>query len=185
MKIIIIMVMRLILLEQQYLLIWYFLRIFLFFSNSKKKYFFTKNPDEFKSFVRKGLKKKPNMDNARMAILPRATAPASIDWRNINGKSYVQAVKNQGSCGSCWSFASVAAIESYAALANGGTVPNLSEQNLVDCTYRSDGCDGGNNDDAWNYLIQKQAGAIATSSNYPYVSGTTQTVNLIFYLIFY
>ena len=41
-----------------------------------------KHPDEFKAFVRKGLKNKPNMTNARMATLPRATAPASIDWRN-------------------------------------------------------------------------------------------------------
>ncbi len=174
MKIITIMVMRHILLEQQYLLIWYFLRIFYFLAIIKK-YFFTKNPDEFKSFVRKGLKKKPNMDNARMAILPRATAPASIDWRNINGKRYVQAVKNQGSCGSCWSFASVAAIESYAALANGGTVPNLSEQNLVDCALGTNGCNGGNDPSAWNYV--KSNGGIATQAKYPYVSGTTGTVS--------
>lgn len=70
----------------------------------------------------------------------RATAPASIDWRNYNGKSYVQAIKDQGYCGSCWSFASVSALESYAALANGGKLPNLFEQNLVYCVNRRDGC---------------------------------------------
>jgi len=123
---------------------------------------------------------KPSISNAKMAPIPRQSAPASIDWRNITGKSYVQAVQNQGQCGSCWAFATVAAIESYAALANGGTVPNFSEQNLVDCTYLGtsdpDGCNGGLNSDAWNYLIKSQAGGIATEANYPYTSGSTQTV---------
>ena len=117
------------------------------------------------------------MSNARMASLPRATAPASIDWRNVSGKSYVQAIKDQGYCGSCWAFSVVSAIESYAVLANGGNVPNLSEQNLVDCAYGMDGCEGGNNDYAWNYLIKSQAGGIATKANYPYDSGSTATVN--------
>ena len=125
------------------------------------------------------------MTNARMATLPRATAPASIDWRNYNGKSYVQAIKDQGYCGSCWSFASVSAIESYAAIANGGRLPNLSEQNLVDCVYGSDGCNGGNDDDAFNYLIKNQSGRIAIESNYPYVSDITETVSFILiFLIF-
>ncbi len=33
--------------------------------------------------------------------------PASFDWRNNNGKNYVQAIKDQEQCGSCWTFASI------------------------------------------------------------------------------
>jgi C1A family cysteine protease len=128
--------------------------------------------------VKKGLKAKPNLTNANVVSLLGATAPASIDYRNYNGKNYVQAIKHQGVCGSCWSFAAVSAVESYAALANGGNVPNLSEQNLVDCVYKYDSCNtGGNDDEAWNYLINSQAGGIATAANYPYVSGNTNTVS--------
>ncbi|MFH1729907.1 MAG: C1 family peptidase [Pseudomonadota bacterium] len=37
--------------------------------------------------------------------------PASFDWRDYNGHSYVNAIRNQGSCGSCYAFADVAAAE--------------------------------------------------------------------------
>jgi cathepsin H len=55
--------------------------------------------------------------------------PASVDWRT---KGVVARVKNQGSCGSCWAFSSVACMESHHAIATGSLV-ELSEQNLVDC----------------------------------------------------
>lgn len=40
-----------------------------------------------------------------------SSAPASLDWRNINGQNYVTPIRDQGSCGSCWAFASTAALE--------------------------------------------------------------------------
>ena len=58
-------------------------------------------------------------------------------------------------------------------------MPNLSEQNLVDCVYRTDGCLGGLNPPAWYYVYTN--GGIATELNYPYVSGKTGTVSIIFY----
>jgi C1A family cysteine protease len=101
------------------------------------------------------------------------SAPASIDWRNYNGRNYVQAIKNQGGCGSCWAFSAVSALESYSALL-GGNIPNLSEQNLVDCTYSYNGCIGGYVTDAWQCV--KNNGGIAVQSIYPYNSGSTNRV---------
>lgn len=66
-------------------------------------------------------------------------AAGSFDWQT-QGK--VQAVKNQGSCGSCYAFAAAAAIESWTAI-NRGTLYSLSEQNVIDCASGNSGCGGG------------------------------------------
>lgn len=59
-----------------------------------------------------------------------ASLPESVDWREQN---VVSNVKDQGNCGSCWSFAAAETIESHWALAT-GYVGILSEQNILDCT---------------------------------------------------
>lgn len=52
-------------------------------------------------------------------------------------------IKNQGSCGSCWSFASTAQYESLIAIATNGTKYNLAEQYGLECDKNSSGCNGG------------------------------------------
>merc|ERR1719489_300096 len=64
--------------------------------------------------------------------------PASVDWRE---KGVVTDAKNQGSCGSCWAFATVENIESYAAIHN-VTLTKLSTQEVTTCTPNPMHCGG-------------------------------------------
>jgi C1A family cysteine protease len=43
--------------------------------------------------------------------LNKVDLPASLDWRNRNGHSYISPVRNQGDCNSCYAFAAAAAAE--------------------------------------------------------------------------
>jgi hypothetical protein len=84
---------------------------------------------------------------------PLAAAPASLDWRNHNG-NFVTHVRDQGSCGSCWAFATTAALESYTLIKNQtpGQDLNLAEQVLLSCSGAGDCESGGYTDDASTYI---------------------------------
>ena len=85
---------------------------------------------------------------------PRSGAPATYDLRNVGGKSYVTSVKNQGSCGSCWAFATMAPLES-SILMDGGPTRDLSENNLKNYHGFDWGpCDGGNSWISQAYLTR-------------------------------
>jgi len=94
--------------------------------------------------------------------------PDSIDWTNYNGYSYVTPVKNQGSCGSCWAFATTGSLECRYAI-NKGWLVSLSEQQLVDCSdgYGNYGCDGGWWYNAYSYI--EATGGLCSEDEYPYL----------------
>jgi cathepsin F len=89
-------------------------------------------------------------------------APSSYDWRNYNR---VAAVKDQGSCGSCWAFSTVANLEGLYA-AKKGVIKTFSEQMLVDCDTSDSGCNGGLMEYAFTWL--KNNGGIMYDSDYSY-----------------
>ena len=93
-------------------------------------------------------------------------APAYIDWRD---EGIVTEVKDQGQCGSCWSFAATGALESAWAQA-GNELVTLSEQQLMDCSgdYSNHGCSGGMAYHAYDYL--EHAGGIMSEEAYPYTA---------------
>jgi len=100
--------------------------------------------------------------NANTVVMaPTGPLPASVDWRT---KGAVTPIKNQGSCGSCWSFSTTGVLEGFNFIKS-GTLTSFSEQQIVDCDNNDYGCDGG-----WPYdaLLYAAANGLETESEYPY-----------------
>ena len=129
-------------------------------------------PEEFKAQYVSGLKAEVSSYGCKSFSSSASGAPSAIDWRN---KGAVTSVKDQGQCGSCWTFSATGAIEGAWAISKGQLI-DLSEEQLVECatgvSYGSHGCSGGEMDGAFKYVIQH--GQCAFSS-YPYTSGTGQS----------
>ena len=87
------------------------------------------------------------------AVPPPTGLAASLDWRSYNGQNFVTPVRDQLNCGSCWAFATAAALESYTLIADNlpNQDENLSEQVMVSCSGAGN-CSGGYIEDASDYL---------------------------------
>ncbi|OMO99947.1 hypothetical protein CCACVL1_03541 [Corchorus capsularis] len=90
--------------------------------------------------------------------------PETKDWRE---EGIVSPIKNQGSCGSCWTFSTTEALEAAYHQAFGKGI-SLSEQQLVDYAgaFNNFGCNGGLPSQAFEYI--KYNGGLVTEEAYPY-----------------
>jgi len=99
----------------------------------------------------------------RYAVREGDDLPESVDWR---AKGAVVGVKDQGGCGSCWAFSTIAAVEGINQIVTGDLI-SLSEQELVDCDKAyNQGCNGGLMDYAFEFIIKN--GGVDTEKDYPY-----------------
>jgi len=94
-----------------------------------------------------------------------AKIPDSLDWR---AKGKVTPIKDQGQCGSCWAFSTVAFLESQN-LINGKSSQTYSEQQLVDCDTAgtNQGCNGGLMHTALQFFEQN---GVEDDGHYPYTA---------------
>ena len=98
------------------------------------------------------------------------TTPATLDWRNYNGNGYVTPVRDQGNCGSCWAFATTAALESNVLIMKGISALDLAEQILLSCSGAGS-CSGGYIDGASNFISST---GLPPESYYPYTAANGQ-----------
>jgi len=125
------------------------------------------NPDEFRGLL--GKYKQVGYGS----FIIGGEVETSVNWVEKGGVTHV---KDQGQCGSCWSFSTTGALEG-AYFAKTGYLVSFSEQQLVDCDkYGNDGsdngCNGGLMDNAFSWISNNHG--LCTEYDYPYVSGTTK-----------
>jgi C1A family cysteine protease len=113
-----------------------------------------------------------NKDLPKNNKIPRITlsynnlirnTPSQLDWTDLGA---VTPIKNQGKCGSCWSFSATGGVEGAYFLKN-NKLKSFSEQQLVDCSgkYGNEGCQGGLMDNAFNYI---ESNGICLEDDYKY-----------------
>lgn len=86
----------------------------------------------------------------------------NFDWRNRHGKNWLTSVKDQGSCGSCWAFGALGAVEGLVNLYYNRLINlDLSEEQMKACTNGS--CNGGFPGGLVALEYIKQVGAVSES----------------------
>lgn len=119
--------------------------------------------DEFRSLLgEKGTPPNANCPDPQPLDL-NASLPDYVNWVEAG---MTTPVKDQASCGSCWTFATTGTVESANAIFGSG-LKSLSEQQLVDCVTVDDGCQGGWTYDAYEYLMSHNA---YLEEDYPYTA---------------
>lgn len=119
------------------------------------------SPEEFSNMLGFRAEDKPK---GELVHLNETGVPDTVDWTT---KGAVNPIKNQGQCGSCWAFGTVASVEGINFIKNKKLV-SLSEQQLVSCDKGDHGCGGGLPDNAFKYV---ESTGLTTESNYPYKAG--------------
>jgi cathepsin F len=104
-----------------------------------------------------------NAPNVRRSALEATSSTLAIPAKNWKDSGYVTPIKDQGACGSCYAFSALGMLESQYAKNNGGTIIDLSEQQIITCDKYDYGCNGGFMENVYKYL-QNAGGAVSETS---------------------
>merc|ERR1712072_18376 len=120
--------------------------------------------EEYKEYYLSGYIAEEGESESTLYVPSSEPIPNEIDWRN---QGMVTEVKNQGRCGSCYSFSATGALEGQWKKARGQLV-SMSEKQIVDCSgrYGNMGCQGGRFQSSWRYIAS--AGGVESEQAYPY-----------------
>ena len=113
----------------------------------------------------------PGVSRLHRAATAGGALPSSRDWRNVAGKNFVTAARNQGGCGSCVSFATAAAVETHHRIETNqpAEAVDLSEASLFFVANRQ--CNVGDANYGWwvpSSLDAMVKEGICFEDNYPY-----------------
>lgn len=101
--------------------------------------------------------------------LPPSPDPtlSRFSWRDYDGENWLTDVRDQGMCGACVAFSTIAAMEGKYNIMTGDPWVDLdmSEQTMVSCTTL--GCDGGRIDDALDHL---RSTGVPDEACFPYMA---------------
>ncbi|XP_053072782.1 cathepsin O isoform X2 [Acinonyx jubatus] len=121
-------------------------------------------PEEFKAiYLRSKPSRLPRYRAEVQTSIPNVSLPLRFDWRD---KRVVTQVRNQQTCGGCWAFSVVGAVESAYAI-KGKPLEDLSVQQVIDCSYNNYGCNGGSTLNALNWLNKTHV-KLVRDSEYPF-----------------
>lgn len=126
------------------------------------------SPEEFKSTYLKYSKPVVRNSDAYLGqhVWTGETLPDSVDWHDAGA---VTPIKDQGQCGSCWSFSTTGGLEGAYQIKSGQLI-SLSEQQYVDCApFPNQGCNGGSMDFGLRYAKDHD---LCLEDSYPYEAQT-------------
>jgi len=101
--------------------------------------------------------------------------PSDFDSRK-QWKGLIHPIRDQAQCGSCWAFSASEVLSDRAAIAAGKPSPVLSAEDMVSCDKGDMGCNGGQLDHAWKYLIDT---GIVTDTCFPYSAGSGRAAKCV------
>lgn len=101
--------------------------------------------------------------------IPDVEIPDNFDWRSIGGYNFMNELRDQGPCGSCYTVSFIQIAENRLKIKYGREMPKLSAQYLMTCNYMNEGCDGG-----WPFFhgFLAENGHLVTEECAPYKAKT-------------